>query len=222
MHQLQLFRPHDKESLTHCLASATRLEVSLTLTDNCSTMLSARWVRGALNVRLHTMFLNATADVIEEAAAYMRGDKRTTPLVSAHIKQHAHMIRATAYRPSTYITRGKHHDLESIFNALNSAYFGGSIRAAITWGRRSSRRLVRRRTLGSYSRHANLIRINPVLDRRSTPLFFLQYVVYHEMLHADFAASNTCLHIIHSNEFRRREKIFKHYKQAVAWEKRKG
>lgn len=222
MQQLDLFCPHDEESLRHRLSKAIRMDVSLFLTDNSSTMLSARRVRGALSVRMHRLFLNAGTDVIEEAAAYIRGDTKRTPLVSAHIELHSFMIRKAVDRVIPRVTRGRHHDLQTVFNGLNRDYFRGSIAAAITWGRRSARRCVRCRTLGSYSHHANLIRINPVLDRRSTPLFFLQYVVYHEMLHADLAAAgDRCSRMVHSDEFRRRERLFRHYRQAVTWEKQR-
>lgn len=198
------------------------MEVFLRLTDNSSTMLSARRLRGAISVRLHKIFLNAQTDVIEEAAAYIRGYAKTAPLVIAHIAQYSNAIRKSANRQFPLVTRGRYHDLQAVFESVNRDYFGGSIRTGITWGRCSPRRFVKSRILGSYSHDANLIRINPVLDRKSTPLFFLQYVVYHEMLHADIsAAANGCEQTAHSAEFRRREKLFRYYRRVLAWEKRR-
>jgi predicted metal-dependent hydrolase len=93
------------------------------------------------------------------------------------------------------------------------------VNAAITWGSRSPRSSVRRRTLGSYSERSNIIRINPVLDKKTVPRYFVAFIVYHEMLHA---AMGTPLRgkrrSVHSGEFRKREKFFKDYEKATAWE----
>jgi predicted metal-dependent hydrolase len=79
---------------------------------------------------------------------------------------------------------------------------------------------VRRRTLGSYSSHTNIIRINPVLDKRSVPPYFIEFIIYHEMLHADLGVeTGENRRSVHTREFRRREKMFKKYAEALAWEK---
>jgi hypothetical protein len=48
------------------------------------------------------------------------------------------------------------------------------------------------------------------------------YIVYHEMLHADLGIEhNGGRHSYHSREFKRREKLFKHYERSLAWEKKR-
>jgi predicted metal-dependent hydrolase len=93
------------------------------------------------------------------------------------------------------------------------------IRASITWGSGSPRCSVRKRTLGSYSERSHTIRINPVLDRKTVPRYYIAFVVYHEMLHAAMGMPLTGnRRSIHSREFRKREHLFKDYERAVAWE----
>ena len=80
--------------------------------------------------------------------------------------------------------------------------------------------MVRKRTLGSYSERSHTIRINPVLDKRTVPCYVVAYVVYHEMLHAAMGISrHGGRRIVHSREFRRKEKLFKEYEKAMAWER---
>ena len=79
---------------------------------------------------------------------------------------------------------------------------------------------MRKRRLGSFHRDRNLIRINPVLDSKNVPRYFIEYVVYHEMLHAaERVESCVGRQRVHTKEFKRREKVFKYYEQALAWER---
>ena len=65
-----------------------------------------------------------------------------------------------------------------------------------------------------------IIRIHPLLDREFVPRWYLEYVVYHEMLHAfvpdKYDAEGR--RIIHHAGFLKRERKFRHYHSAIAWE----
>lgn len=79
---------------------------------------------------------------------------------------------------------------------------------------------MRNRTLGSYLDSVNTIRINPVLDKKSVPRYYIEFIVYHEMLHADMGVTEkNGRRVVHSKEFRAREKSFRDYRKAMAWEK---
>ena len=68
-----------------------------------------------------------------------------------------------------------------------------------------------------------MIRINPVLDRKTVPRYFVAFIVYHEMLHASLGALlKGTRRNVHSREFRKREKLFKDYENAMAWERGKA
>ncbi|MCK7467569.1 MAG: hypothetical protein MZU91_05210 [Desulfosudis oleivorans] len=109
----------------------------------------------------------------------------------------------------TIRTRGRHHDLKALFDRLNRDYFDGRIRSVITWAPGKNLRSARKRTLGSYIRTTDTIRINPVLDRKSIPRYVIEFIIYHEMLHADMGVTVTKgRRIVHSVEFKRRERLF--------------
>ncbi len=209
-----------EEAMKDHLQKAAGKKVLLTLTDNSSSMISARTVDGVLHVRLHRMFLNADGGLLDEMAHFIRGRRTKTPLIRAFIERNRGMLRKCEPRRPRINQRGRYHDLASLSESVNREYFGGSIDAPCTWGIRRRGRAVRRRTLGSYSSHTNTIRINPVLDRRSVPSCFIEFIIYHEMLHADIGVgTGTKRRSVHTREFRRREKMFRRYAEALEWEK---
>ncbi len=66
-----------------------------------------------------------------------------------------------------------------------------------------------------------LIRIHPVLDRSDVPRYFLESVVYHEMLHHHMGgvpdrAGRT---VYHTRHFREAEARYPRHQEALAWEK---
>lgn len=116
---------------------------------------------------------------------------------------------------------GRYFDLKAIFNKLNAKYFRYALRDyTITWGRR--RKLPPREyfVFGTIQEEDRLIRIHPLLDAPFVPLWFLQYVIYHEMLHSvvpdEFDASGR--RRVHTERFARREQKFPLYARARRWE----
>ena len=221
--QLSLMYSHSESSLRHYLEERLGRPIALILTENSTTMLSVRVQDSNLRIRLHRMFVNADSNVFDEIVAYLKNRKRAMPLFRRFLRENKTRITAKPLKKVPLKTDGKYHDLRELYNSVNEEYFGGSINAAITWGTRSPRFSVRRRTLGSYSERSNIIRINPVLDKKAVPRFFVAFIVYHEMLHA---AMGTPLRgkrrSVHSTEFRKREKLFRDYEKAMAWEGGKG
>ncbi|OGW38387.1 MAG: hypothetical protein A2Y97_08095 [Nitrospirae bacterium RBG_13_39_12] len=221
MFQLGLFSENNKDSLRHFIENATGKNVSLTITDNTTSILSVKGRGKKFFVRLHWMFMHAGDDVLEEVTEFIKKRKGRTPLITTFIKENERYLRNKPYRTaSTGITQGRYHNLREIFVSLNNKYFGGKISAPIAWGKKSYRWTVKNRTLGSYSRSNNTIRINPVLDKKNVPHYFVKFVVYHEMLHADLHKEDkNRKRSIHSSEFKRRERLFEKYEKAVSWEK---
>lgn len=211
---------YDEGSIRDCLVRQSGRQISLTLTDNSTSMISVKSFGNTVSVRLHRMFLGAGDDVISEIAQFIRKRNGKTPLIRDFIRQNNGCLKKKPVRKTNINAQGKYYNLFDIYRSINEAYFGGAVSAFITWGTKSPRYAVRKRTLGSYSSHANIIRINPVLDRKRNPRYFIEFVVYHEMLHADMATeTKNGRRSVHSKEFKRREKLFKHYDKAVAWEK---
>ncbi|MBI3592092.1 MAG: M48 family metallopeptidase [Nitrospirae bacterium] len=215
--QLNLFIGLDREALAGYFEKATGKAVSLVITDNSSSMLSVKTHGGIVSVRLHRMFLRAGADVISEIAEFIKKRRGKTPLLRKFLKENSHCLQRRPARNFKIRTEGKRYNLLHIFESVNNEYFGGRISAEITWGR-CSRNSLRKKTLGSYSSHTNTIRINPVLDKKTVPRYYIEFIVYHEMLHADIGIKEkNGRRSVHSREFKMRERLFREYEKAMAW-----
>jgi predicted metal-dependent hydrolase len=221
--QLALPFSHSENSLGAYLEERLGRPVTVVLTGNSTSMLSARVHDGAMRVRLHRMFLHADSRVMAEVASYLKNRKGAMPHFRGFVRDNRDQLNQKPPKKISVRTEGKFHDLSGLYDEINKEYFGGRIDAVITWGTRSPRYAVRKRTVGSYSERSNTIRINPVLDKKNVPRYYVALIVYHEMLHA---AMGTPLRgkrrSVHSREFRNREKLFKDYEKAMAWEGGKG
>jgi hypothetical protein len=221
--QLNLTLGHCESSLRQYLEKRLGRPLSLVVTENSSTMLSARAKEGVLHLRLHRMFLNAPQEVLDEIARYLKKRNVMMPLFRSYVRENKSQLDSKPLKRVPIKTVGKYHDLRELYDGVNKEYFGDMIDAVITWGSRSPRSSVRRRTLGSYSERSHSIRINPVLDCKTVPRYFVAFIVYHEMLHAALGTQlKGTRRSMHSQEFRKREKLFKEYEKAIAWERGEG
>ena len=213
-----------RQALERKLEIALSSPVQLAVTDNRQRMITQTRERGTLRVRIHMMFLDAPERVQDSLVDYVAfGDREASQVVGAFIEKNSHRIRASRPVRGPLRTHGKVHDLREIFDQVNETYFGGALNdVLITWGRRSASRRDRpRRTikLGSYSAQERLVRIHPVLDRAWVPRYFISYVVYHELVHHVVPPVRIGGHLqLHPPEFLRRERNFRYYDRAIAWE----
>jgi len=222
MKQLNLFPSLDAAHLKSYFEKYVRKNVAVVVTDNSSVMLSIKTRKDLLSLRLHKMFLSAGHHVLDELACYLRNSRIKTPLIREFINSNTHRLKKKPPRKIRLIHKGEKYNLLDMFNNVNSEYFDRTISSSITWSTRSPRISVAKRTLGSYSQDIDLIRINPVLDAAKVPGYFVEYVVYHEMLHADLNSEPSIgRRKVHSGEFKRREKLFLNYDRAMAWEKKR-
>jgi len=220
--QLALPLSSTEYSLRRTLEERLGRPVSLVLTDNSTTVFSCRTRDGVLSVRLHRMFLSADSQVMDEIVSYLRDRRRAMPHFRSFLRANREGLRRKPAKKVVVRMRGRHHDLSELYDEINRAYFGNQVTAAITWSSGRPRSAVRKRTVGSYSDRSNTIWINPALDRKDVPACYVAFIVYHEMLHADIGiAMQGTRRSVHPHEFRRREKLFQKYEEAMAWERRK-
>jgi len=208
------------------LAAALRREcnqaLELTFTENRSVLLSFRKKGGAIRLRLHRMFLHAPPDVVR---AVGRGLSRTSRggdgAVRRFMNDNLHRVRTSASPAVPLRAQGRVHDLRKIRDDLNQRLFAGKLEVPVTWGRGGGRSRRGRLTFGCYDPVQRLIRIHPVLDRRDVPLYFLESVIYHEMLHHQLGgvADRAGRTVYHSRAFREAEARFPWHREALAWEK---
>lgn len=207
-------------------AHLTAGEVKVTLTDNRYTMISVRRLRREhrYDVRLHLMFADADPVIVRALARYIAdNDRHSSHVLGDFIDNNNDYVRGKSRRTPTQVilTAGEHYDLREIFDRLNERYFDNSIDAVITWGARTGK--VRRRSsikMGSYAVEDRLIRIHRSLDRAFVPAFFVDWIVFHEMLHQvhDIQVKNGRREF-HSKEFLADEMRFEHYELAREWER---
>ena len=116
---------------------------------------------------------------------------------------------------------GKYFDLRAIFDQLNARYFRNRLRNyRVLWGRRRRHRPKDHFVFGTIQEEDRVIRINPLLDQPFVPLWFLKYILYHEMLHS--VVPDELLpdgkRRVHTEEFNRREQKYRGYRRARRWE----
>lgn len=212
-----------RQALTRRLALAHGRPVLLSITDNTRHMISRTHRDGLLQVRLHHMFLDAPPPVQEALVRYVvDGDRAASLVVGTFIEDNGFRIRACRPVSTPLVTQGDTHDLFPIYRSVNDKYFAGAVDALITWGRRAPRPDGARRSikLGSYSATERLIRVHPLLDRPWIPRYFVSYIVYHEMLHHVIPQSRGGgRRMLHPPVFRARERLFRDFERALAWEK---
>lgn len=206
-------------------AHMPRAFLEVIFTDNRYTMISVRRdpKQREYRLRVHHMFADAEPGVTRALAHYIcSNDGRASRLLGAYIDEHQHRVRPRRARaPIRCETGGKVFDLREIFDDLNRRYFDGGIDARITWGARTRRRLRRNSIkMGSYAVEDRLIRIHRTLDRRCVPPYFIEWIVYHEMLHqVHDAALVKGRRRYHTPAFNADEARFDRYPEARAWER---
>jgi hypothetical protein len=200
-----------------------RSRARVVLTDNVHTMVSIKRGQGVLTFRLHHLFVGAPAMVVRALARYAETHERESALLLRdYVDTKESLIRRRDDpRPVTLDVEGRWHNLQELFDALNELYFDGAIKARITWGPRGRRRRARDSIqLGSYTMEDGLIRIHPVLDAKDVPRYFVEWIIYHEMLHEVHEMPMIDgRRVYHTPEFRLAEARFERYAEAVLWER---
>jgi hypothetical protein len=170
------------------------------------------------------MFLHAPLSVVRAIARGLKSRKSRAAdsVVRRFMNENLHRVRRVKRELPALLTRGSHHDLLRVFASLNARFFSDRLEVPITWGRGYGRARRGGLTFGSYDPVLGLIRIHPVLDRPEVPRYFLESVVYHEMLHHNMGgvpdrAGRT---VYHTRAFRAAEARYPHHREALAWEKR--
>jgi hypothetical protein len=213
---------HKAESLARHLSGELGLPVRLSVTDNRTTMISFRRAPSALRLRLHHMFLDAPEPVVRAVADYAgRGHRRAGRVLDDFIRREQPRIRQERdLSDERFSPVGRFFHLEEIRNRLNERFFQGGVRACIGWGRTPGRRRRKSIRLGVYDHQTREIRIHPALDHPEVPRFFVEFIVFHEMLHQLFPSSNgPGRRVHHPRAFRDRERAFPLYEAAIAWER---
>jgi SprT-like family len=109
---------------------------------------------------------------------------------------------------------GKVYDLEKMFARLNRVYFEDQIETpTLTWSRRRARNI-----LGHHDAAHKTITISKTLDAPIVPEWFVEYILFHEMLHIKHPARLiNGRRYYHTAAFREDEQRFGNYQEAQEW-----
>lgn len=180
---------------------------------NRSRVISMRRDQGTLHLSVHWSVLDATDDLVALL-------KRRDPEARARILDR---YRPGPDAPQAAATpAGRHFHLTPLFDAEHAAHFLAPLSVSYGWGRRVRRRRpARTLRLGSFRDTPRRITIHPVLDHGSVPEFFVRFVLFHEMLHADIPPTRTPggRRTLHGPDFRERERAHPDYDRASQWER---
>ncbi|WP_044889746.1 hypothetical protein [Myxococcus hansupus] len=210
------------ESLAWRLSAELGMPVRLSVTDNRSTMVSFRRGSTVLALRLHHMFLDAPEPVVRAVADYAgRGHRTAGAILDEYIRGQQPRIRQMRRESDADLNpRGRCFDLQELYDATNREFFQDLIQARIGWGRMPPRRRRKSIRLGVYDHQTREIRIHPTLDSPEVPSFFVEFIVFHEMLHQLFPSTGRGgRRVHHPRAFRERERTFPHYAAALRWER---
>ena len=200
------------------LADLCPVNLNLAWHENRTSFFSCRKERGSLHLRLHRLFAKAPSPVLEAVVGYaVKGDRKAGTI----LRQMAHLyFSQERIEPDELETKGRVYDLQKICDRIKKKYFP-ALDVAIGWSPYRRIGTFKCMTFGSYDRHRNQIRMNPLLDHEAVPLYFLEFIVYHEMLHAVIPSRIDAKGSVHSHtrEFHILEKQFSEYQAAKEWEK---
>lgn len=204
--------------MRHPLENLAKVPLQITWHENRTLYLSVRRERSTYHLRIHRLFYDAPSPVLEALLDYAI---KRCPKAKAVVRQMAHLYFSkpcASARPLNPV--GRVYNLQEILEGVQKILPLEGL--SIGWAdfRRRGKSL-RSITFGTYDSHYRQIRIHPFLDDANVPLYFLEYIVYHEMLHA-VCPSKMDIHgkcKIHTREFREKERLFPRFDEAKGWEK---
>ncbi|MEI6236068.1 MAG: hypothetical protein WCT04_23685 [Planctomycetota bacterium] len=173
-------------------------------------------------VKFHVAFRRASDDVILQAARLMlcraRRLRQTLPraeydafvrsLPMADFK----LPGARRARRASFGAQGIHRHLEESFKRINETYFASHMKQPeLCWSPVRARRI-----LGSYQERNDRLIVSRVFDNPAVPLFVLDFLMYHELLHKFLGVGRRgdgrrCMH---GPEFKELERKFARFEEA--------
>jgi hypothetical protein len=117
-------------------------------------------------------------------------------------------------------TAGSVFDLREIFDNVNRKYFSGEINSLVRWGTPFSMTSYQTTRITRDNLRVNLITIAGVYDHPDVPLFAIESVMFHVLLHIKIPPFKcNGRNIIHGPEFKKAERNFEYYRIWTEWER---
>lgn len=205
---------------------AGNLEIIFTRNSNTPVSLSQR--QGSGTLRLHILFSRAPASILEDVIrfCFASGNREESRSLKARILDYVGENRrqtiATMSGPGHFQAKGMIYDLDNVLRQVIRKYVPErrlkNSRPAIGWSKRPAARLMGK-WIETPPEEPNVILINRLLDNERVPSYYLEYIVYHELLHDIFSIHRSHGRWVrHPAEFQAREKACPLYAGAREWE----
>ncbi len=184
---------------------------------------------GAIKVHLSDLLEGAPEPVLRAIAHILLAKLYRKPIDASHAGRYRRFasseamvrqterIRQTRGRKRISTAKGENYDLDEVFESINTRFFHGLLgRPLLTWSEHLAKR-----SLGHYDAAHNTIMVSKVFDRKTTPRYAVEYLMYHEMLHlkhpVKVKAGRRC---VHSRDFKAEENLFPELAKAKEYLKR--
>jgi len=197
------------------------IDVEFAINNNRRTFLSASWDENKVKVSLHNIFLKAPEDIFFALEQFI-GNKKDNSLnkIKAFVEEESHSLDySSRVKEHNLRHQGTVYNVKKIYDELNERYFEGAHKSFISWYGKKNQKNSFHTSLGLYYDTLRLIKVHRLLDREEVPQEVIEYVVYHEMLHA------VCKPFVnekgevraHTAEFKAKERNFHHFQEAEEW-----
>jgi len=200
--------------------------VEIVLTNNRSSLITVKESRGKKTARIQHAFRAADKRTLKALAGFIgRPNKRSRSVIDEFLREKTELVESLgrdAVSCPDLNSRGEHRDLKKVLSKVRREYGINVKGVKIAWSTRGTPNGKRRRRsikFGSYCRETNTVRVHPDLDNPAVPDYFVEYIVYHELLHAIFPPERAeGRRNVHNPEFVRFEKKFEKYSEALQFE----
>lgn len=170
-------------------------------------------------------FISAPPEIIEALVCMAllrdRGDYQAKVQNYADSEEFSEvlLIMELTIEDSKQAARGQVYDLNAIFQHVNTQYFQGQLeRPRLTWNQ-----TLTHRKFGHYQPANDTLMISITLDHPKIPVYLVEFVMYHELLHKAMGLKITNgRRYAHHKEFLEAEARFQHYAEAKEWLSRLG
>jgi len=213
----------------HCPEVLFAGGLDILLTRNSSTLISLSRRGATSTLRVHRLFADAP-DAVHEAIVqnfFCRQSRSAARELRARIMdfvdENRQLTLATTALPKVRPAQGKVYDLDKVYTDVVRKHVPERRRKRrplqVGWSRRATPSLMGK-WIETPANSPNVILINSLLDDRRVPRFYLEFIVFHEILHDLFPIRRRRGRWEqHPVEFRQREKAFPQYEEARRWEK---
>ncbi len=184
---------------------------------NIPGLYRARLLRDSIQLVAHEGFAEAPLEVLEAllCAALLPGGRPRLAQVKAYADRRAftRVARALESSPEEAETQaaGQNYNLKALFDRINAAYFEAQLeQPRLTWNR-----ALTRRKFGHYQPNTDTVMISTSLDQKSVPVYVVEFVLHHEMLHKKLGLQvKNGRRYGHTAQFRQEERKFARYTEA--------